>query len=140
VTVGRAAFGLPYLWSKMSVRREGEVLTYESRRRWPGPHGAHSRIVLRVGDRVGEPTDLEHFLTARWGLHSAFFGGSTLYLPNRHPRWPLHRAELLDHEEDLIEAAGLPKPFGAPVSVLYSPGVPVEFGRPGRGPAGIPTP
>ncbi|WP_328707620.1 YqjF family protein [Streptomyces mesophilus] len=139
VTVGRAAFGLPYLWSKMSVRREGDVLVYDSRRRWPGPRGARSRIALRVGEPVEEPSELEHFLTARWGLHSAFFGRS-LYLPNSHPRWPLYHADLLDHEDDLIESAGLPRPCGAPVSVLYSPGVPVEFGRPGRGPAGIPTP
>ncbi|MFI6938070.1 YqjF family protein [Streptomyces sp. NPDC050418] len=140
VTVGRAAFRLPYLWSKMSVRREGDVIAYDSRRRWPGPRGARSRIALRIGEPVDEPSELEHFLTARWGLHTAFFGRSTLYLPNSHPRWPLHHAELLAHDEDLIEAAGLPRPAGAPVSVLYSPGVPVEFGRPGRGPAGIPTP
>ncbi|MGW0584099.1 DUF2071 domain-containing protein, partial [Streptomyces sp. NPDC002920] len=36
-------------------------------------------------------------------------------------------------------AAGLPAPREAPVSVLYSPGVPVRLGRPAR-PAGLPTP
>lgn len=94
---------------------------------------------MRVGGQVTEPTALEHFLTARWGMHTAFFGRS-LYLPNSHPRWPLHRAELLRCDEGLVAAAGLPAPTGPPASVLWSPGVPVRFGPPPRRPAGIPTP
>ncbi|WP_327269703.1 DUF2071 domain-containing protein [Streptomyces sp. NBC_01218] len=139
VAVGRGAFGLPYMWSKMDVRREHDTVTYTSRRRWGRPAGASSRITVRVGDQVEEPSELEHFLTARWGMHSTFFGRSR-YLPNTHPRWPLHHAELLGHGEDLIAAAGLPAPAGGPVSVLYSPGVPVRFGFPPRAPGGIPTP
>ncbi len=90
--------------------------------------------------RTSAPLNFEdpHFLTARWGLHHTFFG-TAAYLPNVHPRWRLHRAELITCEEDLLAAAGLPAPVGQPVSVLYSPGVPVRFGRPSR-PAGIPTP
>ncbi|MCI3271446.1 YqjF family protein [Streptomyces cylindrosporus] len=138
VAVGRLGFGMPYLWSRMSVRTDGDTVTYTSSRRWPGPRGAHSRIAVKVGERVARPTELEHFLTARWGMHGMFFG-RRLYLPNAHPRWSLHRAELLECDEDLVAAAGLPAPSGAPVSVLYSPGVPARFGRPAR-PAGIPTP
>ncbi|WP_142215478.1 YqjF family protein [Streptomyces sp. SLBN-118] len=138
VAVARAAFRLPYMWSRMSIRRDGDVLTCTSTRRWPGPRGAHSRIALRIGDRVEDPSELEHFLTARWGMHSTFFGRS-VYLPNTHPRWPLHRGELIECDEDLVRAAGLAEPAGEPVSVLYSPGVPVQFGRPAR-PGGIPTP
>ncbi|WWR55045.1 DUF2071 domain-containing protein [Streptomyces sp. SCSIO 30461] len=138
VAMARAVFRLPYLWSRMAIEREGDTLTYTSERRWPGPRGARSRVAIRVGERVDEPNELEHFLTARWGMHNAFFD-RPVYLPNTHPRWPLHRAELLACEEDLIRAAGLSAPTGAPVSVLYSPGVPVRFGRPAR-PGGIPTP
>ncbi|OQD55016.1 hypothetical protein BM536_017845 [Streptomyces phaeoluteigriseus] len=138
VVMGRVGFRLPYLWSRMRVRADGDTVAYTSSRRWPGPRGASSRIVVRRGERIEEPTELEHFLTARWGMHNAFFGGAA-YLPNDHPRWPLYRAELLVCEEDLVAAAGLPAPAGAPVSVLYSPGVPVRLGRPAR-PAGIPTP
>ncbi|MGY0071578.1 YqjF family protein [Streptomyces sp. QTS137] len=138
VTVARIGFRMPYLWSRMAVRRSGDTVTYTSSRRWPGPRGARSRVTVRVGERIGEPTGLEHFLTARWGLHGAFFGRS-MYLPNTHPRWSLHRAEVVECEEDLVTAAGLPKPAGNPVSVLYSPGVPARFGRPAR-PAGIRTP
>ncbi|MCQ9130449.1 YqjF family protein [Streptomyces hilarionis] len=141
VAVARTGFRLPYAWARMSIDVDGDTVVYTSRRRWPAPRGACSRIAVRVGEPIGEPTALEHFLTARWGLHSAFLGRS-MYLPNAHPRWPLHRAELVECEEDLIAAAGLPAPVRDPVSVLYSPGVPVRFARPARrsGTAGIPTP
>ncbi|MFJ3881668.1 YqjF family protein [Streptomyces sp. NPDC090077] len=132
VVLGRALFRLPYVWSRMTVRHgSAGTVTYTSRRRLPGPRGAHSRISVRIGGQVAEPTALEHFLTARWGMHTAFFGRS-LYLPNSHPRWPLHRAELLHCDEALVAAAGLPAPAGPPASVLYSPGVPVRFGPPPR--------
>jgi uncharacterized protein YqjF (DUF2071 family) len=85
---------------------------------------------VRIGERVGEPTPVEHFVTARWGLHTRAWG-RTLHLPNEHPRWPLYRAELLDLDDTLIVSAGLPAPIGPPDSVLYSPGVPVVFGTPG---------
>ncbi|MEW1627857.1 DUF2071 domain-containing protein [Streptomyces sp. NPDC089173] len=132
VLVARAGFRLPYVWSRMDIERSGDTLTYTSTRRLPGPRGARSRIVLRAGEAIEKPTGLEHFLTARWALHSSFFG-RTAYLPNAHPRWPLHRAELLECDEDLVAAAGLPAPAGDPVSVLYSPGVPVRFGPQRRG-------
>ncbi|MFD7437797.1 YqjF family protein [Streptomyces sp. NPDC059861] len=131
VAVGRSVFRLPYAWSRMTVSREGDVLTYTSTRRLPGPRGAYSRITLRVGEPVAEPTEVEHFLTARWGMHTTLLG-RPVHLPNTHPRWPLHRAEVLKCEEDLVAAAGLPAPVGEPASVLYSPGVPVRFGRPAR--------
>ncbi|GAA2151254.1 YqjF family protein [Actinomadura napierensis] len=129
VLLGRAGFGLPYLWSRMSVRRTGDVFSYTGSRRWPGPRGAHYRMVVRTGERIDEPTPLEHFLTARWGLHNTFLGRS-LYLRNAHPRWPLHRAELLECQENLVAAAGLPAPQGAPASVLFSPGVQAHFTLP----------
>ncbi|MCD0446964.1 DUF2071 domain-containing protein [Glycomyces sp. A-F 0318] len=128
VLTARAGFRLPYTWSRMAVRADGDERTYTSSRRWPGPRGARSRIALRVGGRLAEPTALEHFLTARWGLHNEV-AGRLRYLPNAHPRWPLHRAELIECDEDLTAAAGLPVE-GDPVSVLYSPGVKVRFGRP----------
>lgn len=129
VVVARIAFRLPYLWARMSIHRDGDVLSYASRRRWPGPRGARSRISVRIGEPIEEPTELEHFLTARWGLHNDWFG-RRLYLPNAHPRWSLQRAELLACDDELLLAAGLPAPTDPPISVLYSPGVPVRFGPP----------
>jgi uncharacterized protein YqjF (DUF2071 family) len=138
VLMGRIGFRLPYLWSRMTVRSVGDTVTYTSSRRWPGPRGAHSRITLRTGERIQEPTPLEHFLTARWGMHNRFFGGAA-YLPNHHPRWPLHRAQLLSCDEDLVASAGIPAPTADPVSILYSPGVPVRLGRLARPVTAVPA-
>jgi uncharacterized protein len=128
VLVAQAVFRLPYKWSRMSLRRDGDVFAYTNHRRWFGSR-ARSRMVVRAGAPIAEPTPLEHFLSARWGLHVDAFGRS-LHLPNVHPQWPLHRAELLELDDELITAAGFPAPSGPPVSVLYSPGVPVTFGFP----------
>ena len=81
--IGRAdrASGMPYVWSRMAIQHDGDTVTYTSTRRWPGPRGARSRITVRIGERIEEPTELEHFLTARWGMHNTFFG-RPVYLPN----------------------------------------------------------
>jgi uncharacterized protein len=131
VVTARVAFRLPYRWARMSVVRDGDVVEYCGRRREPGQVAAASRIAVRIGDRIAEPTEFEHFVTARWRLHFSLLG-RTVLMPNAHPRWPLHRAELLRCEENLIAAAGLPAPTGPPVSVLYSPGVHVRFAGPHR--------
>jgi len=131
VLAGRTAFRLPYQWSAMRVHRDGDVVSYASRRRWPGTP-ARLSMAVRVGRRIDRPSDLERFLTARWGLHAAWYGGGLRYLPNQHPPWPLRRATLLRLAENLITAAGLPPPAGGPASVLYSPGVPVRLGLPQR--------
>jgi uncharacterized protein YqjF (DUF2071 family) len=122
------AVGLPYLWSRMRYRRRGAVATYTCRRRWPGPAGASSRIEVETGSRIA-PGPLEHFLTARWGLHARARDTGTLFWPNEHGRWPLHEAELRDLDDDLLAAAGFDELAERPPdSVLYSPGVDVRFG------------
>ena len=135
VLVARSVFRLPYMWSAMSIRRStgshhgGSVICYRSRRRWPRTeHQPTSLLSVRVGDPI-RPGPLEDFLTARWGLHNRWYG-RTRYLPNVHPAWPLHTADLLDLDDELVAAAGLPNSLGTPPSVLYSPGVPVWFGPP----------
>jgi uncharacterized protein len=129
VLFARVALNLPYVWSRMRLERDHNVLDYRSRRRWPRTSTpAVNRIRIRTGAVIAEPTPLDRFLTARWGLHTRI-GGRTLHLPNEHPQWPLHRAELLDLDDTLIAHAGL-KIQGPPVSTLYSPGVPVTFGKP----------
>ncbi|GIM95217.1 YqjF family protein [Paractinoplanes toevensis] len=129
VLTARAWLRLPYMWSRMRLRHEGDVITYTSKRRWPQPRGTSSTLTVRIGDEIAEPTALEHFVTARWGLHTNAWG-RTIHLPNEHPRWPLRRATLLDLDDELVAATGLPTPKGPPASVLYSPGVKVNFGKP----------
>jgi hypothetical protein len=136
VLVARSAFRLPYMWASMEIERRDDVMRYRSRRRWPrsgrSPISRRppiSRLSVRVGQRIERPGPLEDFLTARWGLHNRWYG-RTRYLPNVHPPWPLHEAELLDLDDELVAAAGFSESLGTPASVLFSPGVPVWFGPP----------
>src|SRR5215472_16305268 len=59
VLTGQAAVRLPYRWSRMAIRRRGDVISYACRRCWPRP-GARLQMVIRVGEPVGHPSDLEH--------------------------------------------------------------------------------
>lgn len=131
VAAARAALGLPYQWSRIRVRADGDAVTYTSTRHWPGPRGAGLRLAVRIGERIAEPSPLEHFLTARWGLHAAWhLGRRAYYVPIEHPPWELHRAHLTELSETLVEAAGLPAPAAEPCSVLYAAGVPFRAGLP----------
>jgi uncharacterized protein len=126
----RWALGLNYTWARMRVEEREGVLTYVSRRRWPRPKGARSRIVVRVGRTAITGDPLATFLTARWGLHTSHLG-RTLYLPNTHPAWSLMTAELVELEEDLVATAGVRSVTSQPPdSVLFSRGVRTQFGRP----------
>lgn len=127
--VGRLTYRLPYCWSAMTMARDGDVMTYSSRRRWPRGEAA-SRVRVRVGEPVDEAlvTAFDHFLTARWALGTRF-GRRLLWAAVDHPPWVVHRAELLELDESMLAAAGLPTPRGDPV-VLWSPGVDVRIGRP----------
>jgi uncharacterized protein len=126
---GQVCARVNYVWARMRFGRRGDELSYQTRRRWPDRR-ARSRMRVRVGPRIERPSALEHFLTARWGLHTNWYG-RTLYLPNAHAPWPLHRADLVDLQEDPREGLVARAGFDAqspPVSVVYSPGVAVRFG------------
>ena len=84
----RLALGLNYTWAAMSVRRDGDRLTFASRRRWPGPRGVRTRVVVEVGAEPVRDDPRADFLTARFGLHTTRLG-RTVYLPNTHEPWPL---------------------------------------------------
>ena len=127
VLAANAVLQIPYKWARMRFHRDGDVLRYSSRRRAPGR--PRNEMSVRVGEPIAEPSALEHFVTARWGLHERTYG-RTLHLPNVHGAWPLHRAELLTLDDELLGTAGVAQPTRPPDSVLYSPGVAVRFGLP----------
>jgi hypothetical protein len=130
VAVARGAYRLPYFWSAMSVRRQGDVVEYHSRRRFPGPRGARCDAVVEVGAayRPGEVTPLEHFLTARWALFSVA-GARRRFALAEHSPWPLHHARAVSLHDELLTSDGLPAPTDEPL-VHFSPGVPVRISRP----------
>lgn len=130
VLVARASYRLPYMWSKMSIDRTGPLVSYTAQRRWPGPRRATSRFTVRRGDLVppSSVSDLEHFLTARWGLYTRL-RSRLAFAPVDHPPWPLETGTLEALDDEFLEAAGYPSPTGDPV-VHYSPGVEVRIGLP----------
>ncbi len=122
----RAVLGVPYTWAKMRVNRHDDVISYESVRRWPD-RGLRSTLRVRVGDEVAA-TPLETWLTARWGAHTRK-AGRTWWVPNEHCPWPLHAAEILELDDELVVAGGVGAQ-GERLRALYSPGVHAQFGRP----------
>lgn len=131
VTLGaRLAFATPYMWARMSITQVGRRIDYTSRRRWPGPRDAGGRISVTIGDPIAHPSEIEDFVTARFGLHTRYLG-RTLWIPNHHGPWPLRHATLERLDDSLVAAAGIPGLAGrAPDSVLYSETITTEFGAP----------
>lgn len=126
VLAARAVFALPYFWARTTLERDGEVIRYASQRHGGGPS---TRITVRVGEPC-EPDPLADFLTARWGMFTSR-RGRVRFVPNEHPPWPLRSGELLDLDDGLVAAAGLPGVASRPPdSVLFSPGVHTFFGGP----------
>jgi uncharacterized protein YqjF (DUF2071 family) len=134
VLLARVGLGLPYAWSRMSARREADEVRYHSTRRWPRPSAfatairPHCSLALRVGAAT-EPTPLEVWLTARWGLHTRV-AGRTIWVPNEHEPWPLHEASVLHLDSNLAESCGIELGDTAPLRALWSPGVRTRFGLP----------
>lgn len=64
----RAAFGLPYRWARMRHTSRDGVHTYDARLRRPAKQ-ARSHIAIRAGARR-ESTELDEFVSARWGARA----------------------------------------------------------------------
>ncbi len=124
--LARWVFGVPYTWARMRTERVGNRISYRSVRRWPD-RGLRTDVVVTVGT-LAEPTPLEEWLTARWGLHSRTFG-RTRWIPNEHGTWPLYVAEVEQLDDDLLAASGVTA-SGERLRALWSPGVRTQFGWP----------
>ena len=150
VAGARAAFGLPYRWSRMAFGRRwsggsgdgpdddgaaGPRLAYALRGRGRRA-GVHQWLELALGDELppseaGDDAGLPRWLTARWGLHQQHLG-RTWYVPNEHGPWPLRTARVVGFEDSLLADVGFPELASrAPDSVLVSSGVVTRFGLPG---------
>ena len=133
VAAAAAAVGVPYRWARMEVDRRPEhgepTLGYRSSRLTPPSRGAATDFSVRTTEEpVRDP--LSVFLTARWGMHH-HVGRRPLWVPNTHRPWPLRAAELLHCSDELVATAGFPGVTERlPESVLWSPGVRTQFGRP----------
>jgi uncharacterized protein YqjF (DUF2071 family) len=130
VVLAARAAGIPYVWSRASYvgadEFAGSASAGYSVRRFRG--GTRSDFSVVPEPDVAATDALSIHLTARFGLHSRF-RGRTIYVPNTHSAWPLYRAQLIGLEDQLVRAAGI-EVAGQPESVLFSPGVHTQFGRP----------
>lgn len=128
VVAARAAFSLPYFWSKTTMHRDADDFDYETQRHFAARD--RSRLAIRAGERMDVPDPLADFLTARWALFQTR-GSRTLHLRNWHEPWEIRSAEVLSLDDTLLARAGLPGIASRPPdSVLYSPGVTTRFGSP----------
>jgi uncharacterized protein YqjF (DUF2071 family) len=122
----RVAYRLPYFWAKMRVAGDGQAIRYSSSRRWPHSARQFTNIAVRPGGRV-ELTERDHFLTARYRLYSVV-RGRLGYAQIEHEPWPLVGGTVSQMDQNLIQAAGLPPPEGAPL-VHYSAELNVRIGH-----------
>lgn len=148
VVAAARVLGVPYVHARIAAADYPPVRGYEiaelpsDRRRWwtvQRRGGPGTQVELRVGDPV-EPTELEVFLTARWGMHSSL-AGRGLWTPNEHSAWTLRAAELTGLQDELVAAAGI-RPVGPMLRPLWSRGVRARFGLPHsvRRRVSVPTP
>ena len=125
--VARTTYFIPYCWGRASHTKDDQHLRTTVKRRWPSR--SSTEIELTIGGEINEPTDLAHFLSARWGLYSKGFRGRLRYAPVDHEQWQLYEANIVNLEDHLVTAAGLPAPTGE-AHVMFSPGVLVRIGKP----------
>jgi uncharacterized protein len=126
--IARARVGLPYTWSRQRAAVHGSHRSWTTRRRWPAA-GLRSQIGVEVGSVIADPDDMAVFLTARWGLHTRQHG-RTVWMPNHHARWALRSARVVELDDELLSAAGVPVAGPPDVPTLFSAGVHVVFGDP----------
>jgi len=120
VATARTAFALPYYFSRMTVRREGDHIRYEGRRQ-----AAEYVIETDLGPEIPAPQEgsLEYFLVERYRLYAA--RGDRLWSGEvRHPPYRLRKATVSNLRDTLAGAAGIEaRPY---VHAVFSEGVDVD--------------
>jgi uncharacterized protein YqjF (DUF2071 family) len=139
VPLGRWKWNLPYFRSAMQLVWSNSVVTYRSRRWWPGPFGAGYSISAEIGDLLNpaatdaplprgkvRPGTLEHFLAERYLLYTTDAAGRVYRGQVHHAAYPLREARLTDCGETLLAPCGITAP-APPDHTLFSDGVSVEI-------------
>ena len=134
--LGRSKWGLPYHFSKMSLRRRGTQVAYECERLWPGRMGVGGRVEAELGDLFGGfdrsvdpgtavPGSLEHFLIERYLLYTQK-GEQLLRGRVHHPPYKLREAKVTYAEQSFLSDLGwhFDRP---PDHAVFSEGVSVEI-------------
>lgn len=125
VWAARRFWGLPYYHASMHFEQTGDEFHYRSRR-----HATNVRheVRYRLGELLGpsQPGTTEHFLLERYLLflehRQEIYVGQVHHAP-----YPAQRAEVLQVEDQLMQAAGLGEFRGLPEFAHWSSGVDVEI-------------
>ncbi len=131
VQAARTMWGLPYWHARMKRERQGEVISYQTKRR--GKESADLSVRYEVLEELGAsaPGTFEHFLLERYYLY--VMRGEHLYQGQvYHTPYPAHRVRVDHLEQTLLAAAGLPNPTCPPETAHYAPEVAVETFGPWR--------
>ncbi len=124
VAAARINWNLPYYFARMSIERNGNEITYHTRR---AAGGARHAVRYQLGDIWGpsQPDTIEHFLLERYLLfveqRGRIFAGQVHHAP-----YPAQQVTLLELEDELVAAAGLPAVDDPPALMHYAAGVDVE--------------
>lgn len=105
----RTFWHLPYRQADIWLDQKDDVIAYQVQRREPPHRGGRARLTMRW--RVGahqEADDLATFLTERYALYAASPSGRLYCGRVAHESWPLHAAELLDLDDELVATCGVP--------------------------------
>ncbi|HEX8559498.1 MAG TPA: DUF2071 domain-containing protein [Pyrinomonadaceae bacterium] len=113
----RAFYRLPYFNARITRAREGDTTRYSAARDDSAgrPAEFEAAWTTHTGEREAEPGSLDFFLVERYCLYAA--DGERLYRARIHHRpWPLRGVRLGHFRTTLVEAAGLPRPSGEPLT------------------------
>jgi uncharacterized protein YqjF (DUF2071 family) len=111
----RLGLGPPYFPARGRLRSDGAKVRYAIRRTCP------DRPALAVRYEIGQlmgpaaPGTLEHFLLERYLLHVDRTIGYWVTQVHHRP-YPIRRARILDLDDELLGAAGLPPPDHPPLA------------------------
>lgn len=128
VLVARVTFRLPYYWSRMSTRVDGEgMITYRCRR-WLGANRQQTEFRYRQSGPLATatPGTLEFFLVERYVLFSLLPDARLATGRVHHPPYRFAPCEVTRWDTSVFRMQGLDEPGDPPAHAIFSPGVEVE--------------
>jgi uncharacterized protein YqjF (DUF2071 family) len=124
VVTARTWFRVPYMLAAMRVYEDRGSVHYACRRHLSP---AFHRVTTTIGPPIAGDS-LSSFLLNRWRAYTMSRQGIGV-VQVAHESWPVRGAEVVDLDQSLTNAAGLPTPTDPPIA-HYSPGVHARVGRP----------
>lgn len=124
VWAARTFWSLPYFYASMILDQQGQEFIYQTER----PDGVLHKVRYRLGEQLGpsQPDSLEFFFLERYLLFTEH--RNNLHVGQvHHAPYPAQLAEVLELEDQLMEAAGLGPCPGPPPFTHYASGVDVEI-------------